>query len=168
MRIQNRCFMSSWEIKRICRSTEPINERTAFRLALVSDFAMLKDAIVCAVLSSAKRCEYKGYHCIENQEKPIAYISRITDGLKWYIGFDLERAARILSCAKKREFSGITYMYADYIMYSFSKHLEYRLKKQKIKYNKRKMKIKTFSATPESDIELIKILYYYIKKRANG
>lgn len=160
--------MSIWEIKRICRSTNPINERTAIRLGLASDFAILKDAIVCAVLSSAKRCEHVGYHCIENQEKPIAYISRLTDGLKWYIGFDLITAAKILSCAKKREFSAISYMYANYIMYSFSKYLEYRLNKQKIKYNKRKMKIKTYSATPEFDIELINILNYYIKKRANG
>jgi hypothetical protein len=155
-------------MKRICQSPEPINERTAFRLALESDFPLLKDAIVCAVLSSAKRCEYVGYHCIENQEKPIVYISRITYGLKWYIGFDLITAARILSCAKKRDFSGITFMYANYIIRSFFKHLEYRLKKQKIRYNKQKMKIKTFSATPEFDIELIDILNYYIKKQANG
>lgn len=168
MRIQNRCFMSSWEIKRICRSAEPINERTAFRLALASDFPMLKDAIVCVVLSSAKRWKLVDYHCVENQEKPIAYISRMTDGLNWYIGFDLIRAAKFLSCAKKREFTGSVYVYANFIMKSFSKHLEYRLNKQKIKYNKRKMKIKTFSATPEFDIELIDILNYYIKKQTNG
>ena len=122
MRIQNRCFMSSWEIKRICQSTEPINERIAFRLALASDFAILKDAIVCAVLSSAKRWKLIDYHCIENQEKPIAYISRMTYGLNWYIGFDLIRAAKILSCAKKREFTGSVCVYANFIMKSFSKH----------------------------------------------
>jgi hypothetical protein len=89
-------------------------------------------------------------------------------GLNWYIGFDLIKAARILSCAKKREFRGSAYVYANFIMKSFSKHLEYRLNKQKIRYNKRKMKIKTFSSTPEFDIELIDILNYYIKKQANG
>lgn len=165
MRIYDLIPIHIQEIKRICRKREPANSKDIETLWVCRyDFAkslpLLDRAIKCFVLPSING--EANYHCIAEQDEPIAYIPIRFEKLWFYIGYDLKKAAELI--AQSREYI----IYQDKIMNSYADYLAYRLKKQHIRFDKKKLQIKCYNQTQQKEIELIDVLTYYLKKHKNG
>lgn len=149
------------EIKRICRKREPASRKDIVKTYVCQynfskSLPLLYRAIKCFVLPSING--EANYHCIAEQDEPIAYIPIRYERLCFYIGYDLKKAAELI--AQSREYI----IYQDRIMDSYADYLAYRLNRQNIRFDRKKLQIRCYVQTQQKEIELINVLNYYIKK----
>lgn len=165
MRIYDTIPIHVQEIKRICRKREPANSKDIMRLWVCrynfsNSLTLLDSAIKYYMLPSINGAE--NYHCNAEQDDPIAYIPITYKSLGFYIGYDLKKAAEIISQSRKYIID------QEKIMDSYADYLAHRLKQQHIRFDRKKLQIRCYNQTQQKEIELINVLTYYLKKHKNG
>lgn len=172
------------QIKRICRKREIINPTDALLLSHLYDrttahkgaHLRVCKALRYAILPSVKGCEDMYYgnlnksHCIAETDKPIIYIPVMYDGFAVWLGYDLWQLANCILTNPHREvrITTIGYVPISEVLVKLQENIEYRLDREQIKYNKRKINLNIFCTEIQDEIKIIKSLTYYLKKINNG